>query len=426
MSAAAASPRPVGAPETRHITAMGADGEGVAPSGDGAQPLHAPFTLPAETVRLQPLSDGRAMLQAVLEASAERVIPPCPHFGVCGGCALQHWDHAAYLAWKVERLRLTLARRGLEAPFDAAYAAGPGERRRVALHARHGPGGVRLGFKGRRSWTVQPIHTCVIAAPAIVAALPALEALAAPFLEHPASAPILHVTATLTGLNIDVTGVAAKGRGLSGDARLRAAEAAMAADFARVTLAADILYGARAPVVRFDGLPVVLPPGGFLQASEGAEQTMAAAAVAACAGATAVADLFCGAGAFAFALARGAEVLALDSEPAAIAALKAARDGDRHPIVAEARDLFRRPLLPAEMKRLDAVVFDPPRAGAIEQARMIAASAVSVCVAVSCNPETFVRDAEALIAGGFRLERVLPVDQFLWSPHMELVGVFRR
>jgi 23S rRNA (uracil1939-C5)-methyltransferase len=190
----------------------------------------------------------------------------------------------------------------------------------------------------------------------------------------------------------------------------------------------EMLYQARQPVVRFGSASVVLPTGGFLQAVARAEDAMAAVAVEAFAGLDRVADLFCGSGAFTFRLAKGASVLALDSTQSAIAALQGGRAiaDNLKAITAEARDLYRRPLLAMEMKKLDGVLFDPPRAGAIEQAGEIARSKVSTVVGVSCNPLTFARDAALLIKAGFRLERVTPVDQFLWSPHIELVGLFRR
>jgi 23S rRNA (uracil1939-C5)-methyltransferase len=247
------------------------------------------------------------------------------------------------------------------------------------------------------------------------------------FLEHPKSAPILHVTITETGLDVDVTGVEAKSGGLSADARVRIAHRASDADLARATLSGDILYQARPPSVRFGAASVVLPPGGFLQAVARAEDFMAEVACGAFAGADRVADLFCGAGAFTFHLAKTASVLALDAEAAAILALQGGRDTPGLKAVqAAARDLFRRPLLASEMKRLDGVLFDPPRAGALEQAGEIAGSKVPLAVGVSCNPQTFARDAAVLIAAGFTLERVTPVDQFLWSPHIELIGLFRR
>jgi len=408
------------------IERVGGQGDGLALTEAGRR-VFAPLTLPGEVIDGSVAGERVEAIQ-VLEASPERVSPPCPHFGACGGCALQHWATAPYTAWKTELIRDALARERLETDILPGFTVAPGTRRRVALHARKRGREVVLGFKARRSWAVEAISTCVIADPRIVAALPALKILAAPFFEHPKSAPTLHVTITATGLDVDVTGVEARGGGLSADARVRASEAAAVGDFARVTLAGEMLYQARLPMVRFGPAVVALPAGGFLQASADAERVMAAAVIGAVDGAARVADLFCGAGTFTFPLAERSGVLALDASREAIAALasgRAATPGLKA-IEAEARDLYRRPLLTVEMKRLDAVVFDPPRAGALDQAREIAASSVPLCVGVSCNPQTFARDAAVLIAGGFRLESVLPVDQFLWSAHVELVGLFRR
>lgn len=406
---------------TLEITGVGAQGDGLA---EGA---FVPFTLPGETVEAG-VESGRGELTAVLRPSEDRVVPPCPHFGKCGGCALQHWSHAPYLAWKTEQIRLALARERIEPEFAPAFAAPPGSRRRLALHARKGPGGVRLGYKARRSWSLVEAAVCPIADPRLVAAFPALRAIAAPFLQHPKSAPTLHATLTETGIDVDVTGVEKKSGGLSADARMRAAEAAQAADLARLTLDGEVLYGARPPTVRFGAASVVLPAGGFLQAVVAAETAMAEAAMAAVAGAGRVVDLFSGAGAFSFRLAEVASVHAVDGADAAIAALSRAVGTTRgvKQVTAEARDLFRRPLSAAELKRFDAAVFDPPRAGAAAQAAALAESKLATVIGVSCNPATFARDARALADGGFRLERVTPVDQFLWSPHIELVGVFRR
>ena len=424
-SAVAPTPN-AGPPRRVSIERVGSQGDGVGTDDTGADAF-VPLTLAGETV-LAAGAGERAELREIVVASPDRVIPPCPHFGLCGGCAVQHWAHAPYLDWKVGLIRDALARERIETEILPAFAAAPHTRRRVALHARRIGREVVVGFKGRRSWGVEAITTCVIADPAIVAALPALARLAAPFLEHPKSAPILHVTVTDSGLDVDVTGIEAKSGGLSFDARVRAADRAREADLARLTLAGELLYGARLPVVRFGGVNVPLPPGGFLQAAPAAEAAMSAAVVAAVNGADRVADLFCGAGTFTFPLAERSGVLAIDGSAEAIKALLAGRAGvpALKPIQAEVRDLFRRPLLAMEMKKLDAVVFDPPRAGAELQAREIGASKVPLAVAVSCNPQTFARDAASLIGAGFALTSVLPVDQFLWSAHVELVGVFRR
>jgi 23S rRNA (uracil1939-C5)-methyltransferase len=405
------------------IEAVGGEGDGVA-----AGPVYAPFTLPGERVRVAGKGDRRELVE-VLEPSAERVEPPCPHFGVCGGCALQHWDHSAYLEWKVARLVATLSRERIEAEILPAYAAGPGERRRVTLHARQGrKDEARLGYKMRKTWTLVPVEACPIADPKIVAALPALRRLAAPLFENPKSAPSLHVTLTDAGLDVDISGVARKGGELSGDARMRLAEAAQGGDLARVTLEGETAYMARPPQVRLGPATVALPPGAFLQAVPGAEVAMANFAVQALAGAGRIADLYCGVGTFTFPLAQIAQVHAADGDASAIRALTAAMATapGLKGVTAEARDLVRRPVLAEELKKMDAALFDPPRAGAAQQAAELARSKVTRVVAISCNPATFVRDAAVLIAAGFKLQRALPVDQFLWSPHIELAAAFER
>ncbi|MBX3480909.1 MAG: class I SAM-dependent RNA methyltransferase [Caulobacter sp.] len=404
------------------ITRIGAQGDGI---GDGG--LFVPLTLPGERVRVA-VEGNRGELIEPLSTSPDRVSPPCPHFGDCGGCGLQHWSAAPYLAWKRDRVIEALSRESLETEVLDTFASPPSSRRRLALHARAVKGGAVVGFKARRSWKLVPIETCVIADPRLVAALPALRALARPFLEHPKSAPTLHVTLTRTGLDVDVTGVEARSGGLSADARLRAAEAAQAGDFARVTLAGEVIYGARQAVVTLGPAHVALPPGSFLQAVPQAEEAMARFAVEAVAGASRIADLYCGVGTFTFRLAQVGTVLAADAAAPAIAALKAAAGATPglKTITAEARDLARRPVLARELAKIEAVVFDPPRAGALEQAGEIARSGAGRVVGVSCNPTTFARDARVLVDAGFRLEKVLPVDQFLWSPHVEMVGVFSR
>ncbi|WP_269716415.1 class I SAM-dependent RNA methyltransferase [Caulobacter sp. NIBR2454] len=404
------------------INAIGAQGDGLAEG-----PAFVPLTLPGEIVRAR-VENGRGELLEILQASAERVSPPCVHFGECGGCALQHWDNAPYLEWKREQVRIQLGRERIETEILPTFASPPASRRRLALHARKGKGGARIGFKARRSWDLVEIGECPISDPRLVAAFPALRKLAAPFLEHPKSAPTLHVTLTATGLDIDVTGVERKSGGLSADARLRAAEAAQEGNFARVTMAGEAIYGIRQAVVRLGPATVALPSGAFLQAVPAAEKAMIDFAVESSQGASRIADLYCGVGTFTFRLAEIGAVHAADVTEGAIRALNAAigTAPGLKPIKAEARDLARRPVLSTELAKTDVVVIDPPRAGALEQTAEIAKSKVARVVSVSCNPATFARDARALVDAGFTLEKVMPVDQFLWSPHIELVGVFSR
>ena len=414
---------PEGEAAVLQIDHVGAQGDGIV-----LEPrVYVPFGLPGETVSVMRHGDHAEIVE-VQTPSPDRITAPCPHFGDCGGCSMQHWRDEPYLAWKTGLVRALLAREGLEPEFLSPYAAKPGSRRRLALHARKGVGGAELGFKARRSWRLVAIKDCLVADPRLVAALPALRKLALPFLEHPKSAPTLHVTLTRTGLDVDVSGVEAKSGGLSMDARIAAAQAAGEADMARVTMAGEIIYMARQPMISFDPATVALPAGSFLQADAQAEAFMAKEAVAALAGSKGIADLFCGAGAFTFQLAQIAPVYAADSSAPAIKALSSALASapGLKPVVAEARDLVRRPYLAMEMKKIDSVVFDPPRAGAEVQCGEIGRSNASRVVAVSCNPVSFVRDARILVDAGFKLKTVRPVDQFLWSPHIELVAIFER
>ena len=410
------------------IEKVGHQGDGLTIDG---RPV--PLTLPGERVRARSVEDRSGKrhnrLVDIIEASPQRVVPPCPHFESCGGCALQHWDMTAYSAWKQELVQTMLDRAGFNVVCRPIVTTPLHSRRRVGLHARKLGKSIEIGFKARRSWDLVPIHVCPISDPAIVNALPQLKALAAGLFEHPKSAPILHVTVSQTGLDIDISGIErGKSGGLSADARMTVAMTAAEADFARVTIGGEIAYGARPARVRFGQATVDLPAGAFLQATPQAEAAMTGLVCAAVAGATKVADLFCGAGTFTFPLAETASVVALDGAADAVAALKRAiaTAPGLKAITPATQDLFRKPLLAEEMRGLDAVVFDPPRAGAEAQAIEIARSKVGRAVGVSCNPQTFVRDARILADAGFSLDSVTPIDQFLWSSHVELVAVFSR
>ena len=407
------------------IARVGHQGDGIAETPTGA--VFVPGALPGEVVRAV-VRDGRAEDIEIIEASADRAPIQSETYAECGVAPLQHWASAPYLAWKRDLVVETLAREGIETEVEATVATPPGVRRRIALHARRDEDGrVRLGFKARRSWRVVELTECPLSDPRINAALPSLAAVAAPFLGGAKSAPTLHVTVTDSGLDVDITGVERSGR--SADVAQQGVRAARTADIARLSMDGETLVMMRQPTVRFGRATVPLPPASFMQASPVAEAAMVERAVAAVRGAKRIADLFCGAGTFTFPLAEVAPVLAADSSAGAIAGLKAGAGTAQglKGIDAQARDLFRRPLSPHDLKGIEAIVFDPPRAGALEQTQQFAGTkSVSVVVGVSCNPTTFARDARVLIDAGFVLERVTPIDQFLWSTHVELVGVFRR
>jgi 23S rRNA (uracil1939-C5)-methyltransferase len=403
------------------IARLGAQGDGVADTQAG--PVFIPYVLPGEQVQADVRGD-RGRLIAVLRPSPERVPPVCRHFTHCGGCAAQHLVRPAYLAWKRDLVVQAFAARGIDVPVAQVVSVGPGARRRATFSARRTGRGVVLGFYEAKGQDIVDLQECPVTAPAIVAALPGLRRLVEPLASR--RLPVrLAVTLAANGLDVAIEDVPSE---LSPQTREAVASAAGAAKLARVTIAGDTIYQSTVPAVRFGAANVVLPPRAFLQASPAAEAEMTGIIAAAFASAKRIADLFCGLGTFTFPLAKSASVLAVDGDKAAIAALAnaAKRTPGLKPIESKVRDLFREPLSARELAPFDAVVFDPPRAGAAAQAVALAQSQVAMVAAVSCNPATLARDVRILIDGGYRLESVTPIDQFVYSPHVEAIAVLRR
>jgi 23S rRNA (uracil1939-C5)-methyltransferase len=405
------------------ITHLGHRGDGVADTPDG--PAFVPYALPGETVEVEavPGHPDRRRLLRVESASAERIAPICPHFGRCGGCAVQHWDWHRYRAWKRELVTTALAQAGLAADLDDLIDAHGEGRRRAVFHARGGTRDIlSVGFAGLRSHDIVPIDRCPVFAPGLGGALEAAWAIAEA-LKSTGKPLDIQATATNGGLDVDV-----RGSGPLPPASLVAlAPLAEAHRLARLTRHGELVAQRAQPATTIGRANVVLPPGAFLQATQEGEAVLARLVAAHVADARHIADLFCGVGPFALRLAERARVTALDSDEQAIAALgRAAKTPGLKPIAATARDLFRRPLAAAELGAYQAVVFDPPRQGAQMQARELSRSKVPTIVAVSCNPATFARDAQILVAGGYRLARVTPVDQFRYASHVELVALLRR
>jgi 23S rRNA (uracil1939-C5)-methyltransferase len=410
--------------ERLEIKRLGRRGEGIADSPAG--PLYVPYVLPGETAEVDawPGHPDRRRLVRVDVASPERAAPICPHFGVCGGCALQHWDLARYRDWKRGLVLEALAWVGIDAPVDDVIDAHGEGRRRAVFHARRSQRDVlEVGFAALRTHQLVAIDRCPVLAPSLDGAVPAAWSVAE-MLERTRKPLDIQVTASETGLDIDV-----RGSGPLSAARI--AELAQVAErlkLARLTRHGELIAQRATPILSIGRARVALPPGCFLQPTAAGEAALAALVAEGCGEAKEIADLFAGVGPFALRLAERVRVTAIDSDQAAIAALKRAAETTpgRKPVATEVRDLFRRPLMAAELKRYDCVVFDPPRQGAEAQARTLAASGVPVVVAVSCNPTTFARDARILVDGGYRLKRVTPVDQFRYSFHVELVGRFER
>ncbi len=401
--------------------AAGGDGVGIV---DGAR-IFAPLTAPGDLADID-LRGERGTLVDLIEKGPDRIVPPCGHYGSCGGCSLQHVTHGFYRDWKRSRLLQALAREG----FDAAIVGGLIEtpaatRRRARFAVKKLRGRALVGFNGRRSSTIEAVDDCLILHPGIATRLPALRALAMKI-----EAAEFDLTATLCDNGIDVAISAALVKDPRGPALSDILSLLRGADVVRLSVNGETIAMTAAPVVRFDGVPVTPPPGGFLQASREGEAALINLVKAAAAGARKVADLFSGCGTFALPLARAATVFAVDSDRASIDALlkaaAAAQGGGLNPLKAETRDLFTRPMTARELKGFDAIIFDPPRAGAAAQAREIAASGVGAVIGVSCNPASFARDAAILRQGGFTLSQAFPIDQFVYSSHVEAVGVFRK
>lgn len=402
------------------IETLGAKGDGVGHAA--GEPVFVPFALPGERVRIE--QDGaRGSLVSVIEASAERREPPCPHFGVCGGCDLQHASETLYRGFKRDLVVDALARTGIDAEVADLVPCPPASRRRAVFSGLRQGNRIVFGFYERRGHTVAEIETCLVVVPAIERRLPDLKGLALIVADR--KRPMrMSVTATAAGLDIALTDTAKLTDGM----RQSILAFALRRDFARVTLDGETVVETRKVTVDVGGIAVPLPPGGFLQAVASAEDAMASFVTAHLKPAKRTADLFSGFGAFTLRLARTAAVHAVEMEAAALAALDQARRATQglKPISTERRDLFRRPLTAKELGAFDGVVFDPPRAGAEMQARELAASKVKRIAAVSCNPATLARDARILLDGGYRLMSVTPLDQFLWSHHVEVVALFER
>lgn len=424
------------------IARLGAQGDGIT-AGDGVtegdgtakgagRTTFVPFALPGERWEI---AGGHAER---ITSSPDRVVPPCRHFGVCGGCAAQHMSDALYARWKEGVVAEAFRHRGLDITVAPLVRVAAHSRRRAVLGAAVEGRGLMLGFREEGEHRLVDLAECHVLDRDIVAAFEPLRALARLLLGHepksvskfkPRRKESRSARITLTRLDagLDVA-IEAECGVLPAD--LAAALAAIADNsrLVRLSVDGDVIFMRGRPVLTVGGVATEPPPSVFLQAVPEAEEKLRELVVAAVGKAKRIADLYCGIGTFTFPLARRAEVLALDGDAKAIAALSHAAKHAQglRKIEARVRDLGHEPLSRTELAAIDAVVLDPPRAGAAEQVVALARSKVPVVVAVSCNPATLARDARTLVDGGYRLERVTPVDQFVWTPHVEAVGVFRR
>jgi 23S rRNA (uracil1939-C5)-methyltransferase len=406
------------------IDHVGHRGDGIGFAG--GESLFVPYTLAGETVEVEPVADhpDRRSLMRIEHASPERIDPFCRYFGACGGCAIQHWQPEAYRGWKRRIVVDTLDHAGIECEVAALVDAHGSGRRRITVHARRGGDGeLRTGFAAANSHAIVAIDDCPILDPGLRGALDAARTLAEAL--KPTAKPLdIQVTAAGNGLDVDVRGSGPLSTALIASL----SEIAQRHGLARLTRHGELVLMRSPPTLEIGAARVILPPGSFLQATLAGEEALAALVSGHCKRAKHIADLFCGVGPFALRLAAKARVSAFDSDAGAVTALSKAVTSvsGLKPVRAEARDLFRRPLMAQELRDYDTIVFDPPRQGALAQVKQLAASKIPVVIAVSCNVATFARDARILIDGGYRIEGVTPVDQFRHTPHVELVARFAR
>jgi 23S rRNA (uracil1939-C5)-methyltransferase len=418
------------------IARIGADGDGIAADPDGAA-LYVPFTLPGETVQAVPCArrgEGfAATAEAITEASPDRATPPCPHFGICGGCALQHWRDAPYADWKAGLLEAALRRAGFtDVTLNPLVRTAPGGRRRVDLALRRVQGGVQVGLHRARGSDIVDLTACPVLDPTLAALIAPLRTLLVglALLKREGSAIV-----NLLDAGPDLL--------LRTDAPPSLVDRNRLTDFARTHALPRITWalGASEPeticalrpaVTMLSGVSLAPPPGAFLQASAAAEAAIVAAVVDGLPGKrtqkTRIAELYAGCGTISFALAPHIRVAAWEGDGPAVQALRQAANqaGLAGRIEAGQRDLTRQPVSAKELAAFAAVLLDPPHAGALEQTGQIAASRIKRVIYVSCNPAALARDAKLLHDGGYRLLAATPVDQFLWSARLESVCVFGR
>lgn len=401
------------------IERLGHRGDGIATGDSGV--LFVAGALPGEMVDVDPTDGERARLVSIIAASPHRVTPPCSHFNLCGGCVGQHMDDALYSAWKRDSISAALAQHGLSVPLAAMVRVAPGSRRRVTLALSRQGKTLILGFHGARSHEVVAVTGCLVMTPAISTALPVLAKLLGSLVSGRDSLAVT-VLDTAQGLDVSVAAV-----NLPRDVMSRLFAAAGAIGLARLSIGEENA-SFRTPHLPTGTITRLQPAGGFAQAVATIEEAIASLAAEALSGSKRIIELFCGSGALTLRLARHMAIHAVESDQHALAALDQTvrHASGLRPVTREQRDLFRRPLMAGELKSYDAALLDPPRQGALAQMAGLAASTVKKIVYVSCAPATFARDARVLVDGGFRLNRVTPLDQFLWSHHVELVGVFER
>ena len=384
------------------IVRIAARGDGVSASGK-----HVAFAVPGDTL----LDDGS------IQPGPGHQVPPCRHFPVCGGCRLQHLTDAAYADYCASRVSSALVQHGIQTEVRPTYLSPPRTRRRATLRALKAGGGVQLGFNEAGTNRIVDLKECHVLEPRLFAMLAPLRKLLTTILPAKRSGEV-QLTLADQGVDLGLKGVAVEGY----EAAMALNDFAEAHGLARLSIddgiGPETRYEPGPVTVTLGGTAVALPSGAFLQATADGEAALVASVREALGAAQRSVDLFAGLGTFALSV-EGKVSAAEAARDAALALMIAART-----IEVQHRDLYRRPLDATELAIFDAIILDPPRSGALDQVKQIAASGVPRVAYVSCNPATFARDAEVLVGGGYKLDWVRPVGQFRWSTHVELASAF--
>jgi 23S rRNA (uracil1939-C5)-methyltransferase len=398
-----------------NITHLGHHGNGITEDG-----YYAPLTLPGEVIR--GIQSAKSLEEVkIIEPSSDRVRPICSHFKTCGGCQLQHASDEFVSSWKVAIVAKALAIHGISTELRTCLTSPIASRRRATFSARRTKKGAMAGFHARGSDVIVEIANCQLLDADLVAALPIVEAFAVIGTSRKGELSA-HVTTSQAGLDIAIEG----GKLLDGPMRASLAQKTEAHHLARLSWNKEVIAMRHAPSQKFGAATVVPPPGSFLQATKEGQEDLLKTVKTILTGAKRIVDLFSGCGTFSLSLAETAEVHAVEANKDMMAALdKGWRQTDGlKKVTHEARNLFLHPLLPNELVKFDAVIIDPPRAGADAQVATLCKSNIKMIAYVSCNPVSFARDAALLVANGYDLQFVQTVDQFRWSSHIELVGGF--
>jgi len=402
------------------IEEIGAKGDGIA--RENGQLHHVPFTLPDERISAQKI-DGALVATHILEPSPDRITPPCIHFGLCGGCQVQHMEKTAYLRWKTQLVENTLARHGIETPIEEMRSFPPASRRKCAFSLERKANGVILGFVDHSVQCVLDLSQCHVLTPLLQRQLSVLRSL---FDCLPVSANRYKLSVLQCNNGVDL---ALEGRALPSAVQKTLMKRVVEQGFCRLAINGEILIEPIKPFIELGFTTVSPPPGAFVQAVQSAQNTMVEIISTHLKGTKNIADLFSGIGTFTLPLAQQSTVHACEENAAALACLEHGwreTGGKLKTVTLETRNLERRPLSTKELKRFDGLVFDPPRAGAQAQARQIAKAEIPKVAAISCNSVTLARDLEILLDGGYRIDRIIPLDQFCWTHHVEVVALLSK